>query len=66
MHPHTCSPDPLLTKVEVAELLATTEQHVERLAASGQLPSVKVGRFVRFDGIDVQAFIASSKVGDVK
>ena len=33
---------------EVAEALGLTERQVRRLAASGVLPSVKIGKSVRF------------------
>jgi excisionase family DNA binding protein len=53
----------LLTPREVAELLQTTERHLERLVQAGRLRCVKVGRFVRFDPRDVSAFIEASKIG---
>jgi excisionase family DNA binding protein len=38
----------LLRKVEVAEILACSVRHVERLSAAGRLTRVKLGRAVRF------------------
>ena len=60
--PHEVAPGPdvtddggqLLTYPEVAEVLRLSESSVRRLAASGQLPRVKVGaRAVRFRTVDV-------------
>lgn len=47
----------LLSPAEVARLLGLSRAHVYTLAASGQLPSVKFGRAVRFDRRDVEEFV---------
>jgi len=52
----------LLTKSEVADVLACTESLVEKLTARAQLPHVKLGdKLVRWDRADVDAFIAQQK-----
>lgn len=53
--------DQLLRRPEVARRLHTTERHIERLARSGALPYVKVGRLVRFQADDVEDFIAAHR-----
>ena len=52
----------LLTPEEAAEILATTESHVTRLAEIGRLPYFKVGRFVRFSRKDLDAFLNASRI----
>ncbi|TET47116.1 DNA-binding protein [candidate division TA06 bacterium] len=47
----------LLNKKEVAELLHTTTRHVMDLARRGDLPSLKVGRLIRFRRKDIEKFI---------
>ena len=47
----------LLNKKEVAELLHTTSRHVMDLTRRGDLPSLKVGRLVRFRPKDIERFI---------
>ena len=46
----------LLTSKEVADLLRVSEKHVSRLRNLG-LPSLKLGRTVRFREEDLMAFI---------
>jgi excisionase family DNA binding protein len=49
---------PLLTDREVAELLVVKPDTVRRWAASGRLPSVRLGgRLVRFRSDDVERWI---------
>lgn len=48
---------PLLTAEQVAERLSVEPSWVYRAAREKKLPSVKVGRYVRFRGHEVQAFI---------
>jgi excisionase family DNA binding protein len=43
----------LLSKPEVAELLGVSTRTVERMAAAGQLNSIKVRGAVRFRMVDV-------------
>jgi excisionase family DNA binding protein len=52
--------EPLLTVGEVARRLRLSPDHVRRLVKSGQLHAARLGhRTVRFDPIDVEAFIAA-------
>jgi len=60
------APGRLLVAEDVAHTLNLTRQHVYVLAASGQLPSIKLrgGRgSVRFDPKDVEAFIKAHRRG---
>jgi len=47
----------LLDKKEVAQILGTSCRHVLQLARMGALPSLKVGRLVRFQREDIDKFI---------
>ncbi len=49
--------EPLLRPSEVARLLACSTKTVYAWAASGFLPSVRLGRLVRFRAEDVQQFV---------
>ena len=54
--------DRLLTVEEAAERLGTSTRFVRRLVAERRIAYVKVGRHVRLDTTDVEAFIAASRV----
>jgi excisionase family DNA binding protein len=56
----------LLVAKDVAHTLNLTRQHVYVLAASGQLPSIKLRGAVRFDPKDVEAFIREHRRRKVK
>jgi excisionase family DNA binding protein len=47
----------LLPAGAVAEILGLSRQHVYTMAASGELPSIKLRGAVRFDQADVDRFI---------
>jgi excisionase family DNA binding protein len=47
----------LLTAAQVAEMLAVTESWVWAHARSGDVPSVRLGRYVRFRRSSVLAWI---------
>jgi excisionase family DNA binding protein len=54
--------DRLLTVEEAAERLGTSVRFVRRLIAERRIAFVKVGRHVRLDPADVEAFVAASRV----
>ena len=54
--------DRLLTVEEAADRLGTSVRFVRRLIAERRIAYVKVGRHVRLDPTDVEAFIAASRV----
>ena len=54
--------DKLLTVEEAADRLGTSVRFVRRLIAERRIAYVKVGRHVRLDPADVEAFIAASRV----
>jgi excisionase family DNA binding protein len=56
----------LLTVAEVAEWLRVEPQYVYRLASSGELIRVYIGRYVRIPAISVEAYIKAHTVGAVK
>lgn len=47
----------LLDKKQVAQILNTSCRHILDLSRRGELPSLKVGRLVRFRPKDVEKFI---------
>lgn len=53
----TSRSEPLLRPSEVARLLACSTKTVYSWAGSGYLPSVRLGRLVRFRGGDVSRFV---------
>lgn len=54
----------LLTAAEVAEALGRPTAWVLRSAASGALPSFKVGKAVRFDEDDIDAWLERQRRGE--
>jgi excisionase family DNA binding protein len=52
----------LLDIAAVAERLGVTERLVRRLVAERRIPYVKVGRFVRFDPVDIADWIHAARV----
>lgn len=52
---------PLLTAREAADVLRISERTLWSLTNSGELPSVRVGRSVRYDQSDLASWIASRK-----
>ena len=53
----------LLTPGETALRLGLSRSRVYALAAAGEIPSVKVGRAVRFEPRDVERFIREHRRG---
>ena len=51
----------LLDAGQVAELLGVPKSWVLESARSGAIPCVRLGRYVRFDVADVEAWIESCK-----
>jgi len=45
----------------VANLLGVGERYVRRMVAEQRVPTVKVGRLVRFDLADIRAWVASQR-----
>jgi len=58
-------PAALLTLEEVALRLGTSLRHVRRLADERRIPIVKVGRYVRFDGHELEHWIDDLRIGAV-
>jgi excisionase family DNA binding protein len=60
MTQHTHVPDRLLvTKREAAARLSVSVRTLERLAATGSLPQVQIGRLPRFRVSDLEAYVKS-------
>jgi excisionase family DNA binding protein len=54
----------LLDMADVAILMATSVRHVQRLVSERRIPFLKVGRFVRFDPVDLSRWLAANRVGE--
>jgi excisionase family DNA binding protein len=61
MPSHVEATQRLLTRAETAEIARLSLQTLDRLAKSGRLPAVRIGRRVLFDPADIADFIAASK-----
>jgi excisionase family DNA binding protein len=55
----------LLTLEDVALRLGTSLRHVRRLADERRIPIVKVGRYVRFDGHEIEHWIDDHRIAEV-
>ena len=51
----------LLDAKEIAERLGVPESWVRESARSGAMPCIRLGRYVRFDLADVEAWLESCK-----
>jgi excisionase family DNA binding protein len=49
-----------------AERLGVTVRFVRRLVAERRIPYVKVGKFVRFDPVEVERWIDEHRVGQLE
>ena len=61
--------DKLLSKSEAAQLLHTSERHIQSLASKGVLGHCRVGRRLMFQHSDLRAYLDSTSVtprGDVR
>ena len=56
----------LLTVAEVADWLRVEPRYVYGLASSGELPRVKIGRYVRIPASSVEAYIEQHTATAVK
>lgn len=52
----------LLTVEEAAERLGTSPRFIRRLIAERRIAFTKLGRHVRIDTVDIDAFIAAGRV----
>lgn len=52
---------PLLTKHQVAELLGMSVDWVERETSARRLPIVPLGRAIRYDPADIEAYVEARK-----
>ncbi len=53
--------EPLLTGGETAKLLRVSEMTIYNLNKRGELPCVRIGRAVRYDPVDLRAYLERSK-----
>ena len=54
----------LLSPASAAKYLAVCERTLFGLTKSGKLPAVRIGRAVRYDVADLDAFITKAKTGN--
>ena len=64
MHDNSAPSEPmgLMTPEEAAQFLGTSVRHIRRLVAERRLAHRKIGRYVRFDRRDLDAFITANTV----
>jgi excisionase family DNA binding protein len=53
---------PLLDIDAVAAVLGVTRRHVQRLVAERRIPFLRVGRFIRFDQVSLNAWVDQQRV----
>lgn len=51
----------LLTVEQAAERLGTSARFIRRLRTEGRIPVVKLGKHVRVDSTDLDAFVAAGR-----
>jgi excisionase family DNA binding protein len=51
----------LLTVEQAAERLGTSVRFIRRLRTEGRIPVVKLGKHIRIDSTDLDAFIAAGR-----
>lgn len=56
----------LLDDQGAADYLGTTPRHVRKLWSERRLPAIKVGRLVRFDPRDLDAYIKAQRVEAIR
>lgn len=56
-------PQPLWTIVQVAERLGVTVRHVRRLVADKRIPFIRWGHLIRFDPVEIEAWIDRGRHG---
>ena len=54
-------PRTLLTPDEVAEMLRVARKTVIVMARDGRIPSLRVGRFVRFDAVEIERWLINQR-----
>jgi len=54
-------PRTLLTPDEVAEMLRVARKTVIVMARDGRIPSLRVGRFVRFDAVEIERWLIDQR-----
>ena len=52
----------LLTMDQLAERLGVTRRHVRRLVDERRVPFLRVGRFIRFDPVEIAEWLDSTRV----
>ena len=53
----------LLTVNQAAERLGTSTRFIRRLRFEGRIPVIKLGKHIRIDSDDLEAFIAAGRQG---
>lgn len=59
----TSGREPLLDLPAVAERLGVNERHVRRLVAERRIPFLKWGRLLRFDPLEIEAWLDEMRRG---
>jgi excisionase family DNA binding protein len=53
----------LMDMPALAHMLGVTHRHVQRLVSERRIPYLKVGRFIRFDAVEVDAWLEERRIG---
>jgi len=56
----------LLTMDQLAERLGVTRRHVRRLVDERRVPFLRVGRFIRFNPIEIAEWLDSNRVPNLR
>lgn len=54
----------LLDIIQLAEHLGVTTRHIRHLIAGRRIPFIRVGRFIRFDPVEVTAWLRAHRTTD--
>jgi len=57
--------EPLLSDVEAGKLLGIHPKTVQRLARNGELPAIRIGRYLRFRASVLNAWIGVQSTGQL-
>ncbi len=57
---------PLLTFDQAAEVLNVRPGYLRRLVRERRIPYVKVGKFLRFQASDLEAWVQAGRVGQLE
>ena len=54
----------LLSIEQLADWLGVTDRFIRRLVAERRIPSLKIGKFIRFDPTEIEPWLDSQRVAE--